>query len=119
MTRTWSVLRVVLGAAIGLFVVLVITQLAPAEEVQLPVEINKAVALEVENLGLKIQMIQMQLQTLQREGQRLQTEQLAVAKDAAEKLGLKWEEVDLDLANRQFVAKPKPAAKPAETPTEK
>lgn len=95
----------------GSAVVAVASHVQAMEKPALPVKVDEETALKVENLGLKVQIVRQQIQALQQEGQRLQAEQAAVAKAAAEKVGLDWNEVNLDLGTKQFVAKPPPGKK--------
>lgn len=69
--------------------------------------VEELTVLKIENLGLRAEALAARIQTAQQELRRLQQEQELLAKTTAEKLGLKWDEYDLDLGKRQFVRKAK------------
>ena len=84
-----------------------------ADAPKLPLTVDEVDALRIENLGLKAQIVQTEARRLQAEGARYAAEQQAAAKAAAERAGLVWDEVDLDLGRRLWTAKPKPPKNPA------
>lgn len=79
----------------------------PAETAKSPatVAVEEVTALKIENAGLRAENLALRIQAAQGEMRRLQTEQESLAKSAAEKAGLKWDDYDLDLSKRQFVKK--------------